>query len=945
MSDRGPLLNTKEGSEEAKKVLAVTLRKEKEWQRSLERFQEFIRDDQRKHIEEVADTLEPTDRELLLSCIDSDSKKAEQGETAEDDHKDSFEMVPSNPTAVMEQKKEGGGAPAALRRVVDVGVPGELERAMRAGTAPGTVGKLGRVEIRKAEKVVEMLELPGDLDRMKEIVGESKTAQDDHIESFEVVPSNPRLLMEQMKSNWEKNGDRVREHLMANMKVKDICKAVGCNPQFVYQVRRKMITELLDGNIEVEVISKMVGCPTDMVMRLKRDKEPLREVKKEQNGNSGETTNKRQLRKRAPKSYAESSIVDIDIAEDSGSDYNPAGDLEAEESGPPNKRKRQSRSLLRKSNTGSAEPVRKRNTSAKLPTTKIVVDDIDEGEDVQEINAKEMGKEEPKINSPIEELHKPVNRGRSLQQTRPTRPVHKRNTVSAKLPNTKMEVDDSDEGDDIQETNAKEIGKKGLTRPRRGRPNTEQLHKPVNWSKSLMSTPIKGSTESMRKQNTASAKLANKKKEVDNSDEGDDVQEAKKKENSKEDLTRSLHQRPKNRSIEIQHKPVSHSSNIQNTNKEHVGDANGDQTNKRQLRKRAPKNYADTTDLDDVTYGPARASSSTTKSRRPSRSNSAQRKPIIRSSELARKPIIKSSELQDAKKYLDDSGLGGESDPLNIAESSGNPATQSPEETQSIKQVESIDLGDDDQPDQSGEMRPGANHHEESATVDDAMTRRVWNLLMAKKKVQNISRSVGCTTLFVVEVRKKKILQLLNAKVDDQEICNLLNCPMQLVKNLKAISEESAKSMEKKAVEYCPKEPSSEHRNDSAATNDGEGTVASDGTEDGKPHPAESLWDQNRERVRELLMAKKTVNEICTAAGCNKGFVYQVRRNMISELLDGKINVKVIDQILGCGEDAVERVKKSKEKLEKKDEGGENEYWTAEDVWREIRVGGGGREK
>ena len=25
---------------------------------------------------------------------------------------------------------------------------------------------------------------------------------------------------------------------------------------------------------------------------------------------------------------------------------------------------------------------------------------------------------------------------------------------------------------------------------------------------------------------------------------------------------------------------------------------------------------------------------------------------------------------------------------------------------------------------------------------------------------------------------------------------------------------------------------------------------------------------------------------------------------------------------------------------EKKDEGGENEYWTAEDVWREIRVGG-----
>ena len=45
------------------------------------------------------------------------------------------------------------------------------------------------------------------------------------------------------------------------------------------QVRRDMISELLEGNIGVEVISEMLGCGTDIVKRLKEGRDKLKKNK------------------------------------------------------------------------------------------------------------------------------------------------------------------------------------------------------------------------------------------------------------------------------------------------------------------------------------------------------------------------------------------------------------------------------------------------------------------------------------------------------------------------------------------------------------------------------------------------------------------------------------------------------------------------------------------
>ena len=62
------------------------------------------------------------------------------------------------------------------------------------------------------------------------------------------------------------------------------------------------------------------------------------------------------------------------------------------------------------------------------------------------------------------------------------------------------------------------------------------------------------------------------------------------------------------------------------------------------------------------------------------------------------------------------------------------------------------------------------------------------------------------------------------------------------------------------------------------------------------PHPFEAVQEQNKEKIRELLMSKKSLKEITGSVGCNAAFVYQVRRNMISELLDGNVEAEVISR-------------------------------------------------
>ena len=132
--------------------------------------------------------------------------------------------------------------------------------------------------------------------------------------------------------------------------------------------------------------------------------------------------------------------------------------------------------------------------------------------------------------------------------------------------------------------------------------------------------------------------------------------------------------------------------------------------------------------------------------------------------------------------------------------------------------------------------------------------------------------------------------------------------------------------------EHYPKQPPSEHCNDTKST------VTNDTIEDEAHDPLDPMTHDPmtpeasevsrskvpppfsfdpRERVRELLMAKTAPKEICKAVACNSAYIYQVRRDMISELLDGSIAVEVICQMLGCTLDVVNRLKEGRDKLKK----------------------------
>ena len=122
--------------------------------------------------------------------------------------------------------------------------------------------------------------------------------------------------------------------------------------------------------------------------------------------------------------------------------------------------------------------------------------------------------------------------------------------------------------------------------------------------------------------------------------------------------------------------------------------------------------------------------------------------------------------------------------------------------------------------------------------------------------------------------------------------------------------------------EHYTEQPASEHCNDtkSILTNDtieDEDPLANEASEVSRSKVPPPFSFDPRERVRELLMAKTAPKEICKAVACNSAYIYQVRRDMISELLDGSIAVEVICQMLGCTLDVVNRLKEGRDKLKK----------------------------
>merc|ERR1711879_259823 len=134
----------------------------------------------------------------------------------------------------------------------------------------------------------------------------------------------------------------------------------------------------------------------------------------------------------------------------------------------------------------------------------------------------------------------------------------------------------------------------------------------------------------------------------------------------------------------------------------------------------------------------------------------------------------------------------------------------------------------------------------------------------------------------------------------------MLNCPPSMVRNLGGIKEEET-----------GKEGQQRNQQPQNITN-----KANDPMDEVDPLANEvtevsASSSDPRERVRELLMAKTDLKEICKAVGFTSAYIYQVRRDMISELLEGNIGVEVISEMLGCGSDIVKRLKKGRDKLRK----------------------------
>merc|ERR1711879_237149 len=132
----------------------------------------------------------------------------------------------------------------------------------------------------------------------------------------------------------------------------------------------------------------------------------------------------------------------------------------------------------------------------------------------------------------------------------------------------------------------------------------------------------------------------------------------------------------------------------------------------------------------------------------------------------------------------------------------------------------------------------------------------------------------------------------------------MLNCPPSMVRNLGGIKEEqTGKGGQRQTQEQ---QSITNKANDAMDEVD---PLANEVTEVSASSP------DPRERVRELLMAKTDLKEICKAVGFTSAYIYQVRRDMISELLEGNIGVEVISEMLGCGSDIVKRLKKGRDKL------------------------------
>ena len=721
LSEPAPLLQTKD--KEARRVVFGMVQREKEWQGTLKGLQDMI------VVDEVADSLEPSDRELLLSCMNDNSNSSNHIKS-----NSSINNIISNNSNINSNKNSINKN--SKRKVVELEIPGELERVTRLSGIREEDGILpfGKGP-KKEEEVVEMLELPGDMKRVKQIVGAGEDETSEDIREEEHYQNSSFNDGKGTKSHpfekyIEQNTDKVRELLMAKKSLKEITTGVGCNAPFVYQVRRTMISELLDGNIEIEVISEMLGCNKEIISRLQKNVAPLKKtvekvMNREEEDNT-EKVKKRQLRKRAPTNYADNvDMVDLD---DDDADYNPSNE-EAESPEPPKKRS---------------------NRSSKLPKVKKLIlydsEQEEEEDNVQEVKAR---------------ASKSVSR--------------------------------------------KEPERKSL------------LLKHVTPSPEVLQVPIKFN---FKPQTT---------------DDGDDVQEVNQvieSLNNKVNRIKSLAQKPVIRSSELTITPVIRSSELQNDER-HLNDSGLGEESEDYL-------------------GTAIATR-----------NPFSGKPMIRSSELSVKPIIRSSALQNAREVVD---LGDDDPEVLVEEGDQVRTPQKPRQ-----QVALVEEGNN-------------CDAQEDATYEDNMTRKVWNLLVAKNKVERISKTVGCSKLFVVNVRKKKILELLSAKVEVQDICNMLNCPPTLVRNLKGIKEEIDKGRQQQ--QHYPKQPSFEHHNDTNKTNmtndivEEADPLANEVTEvshKSGPSPLPFLSPSDpRERVRELLMAKTAPKEICKAVACTSAYIYQV---------------------------------------------------------------------